>query len=336
MTSTSSYVLPEAPGSDGVDGGGEPSAIISPEELEARVDVDELLGLPWITRFVFGMFGLALWGGDLKNCEKARHTLCSLIIFLHMGCAFFSLFHTIFGYNKEVCYVIAAFVFVSNMFQVPAERFKFTDPLLVPYLSKNAESLKQKVHFASWCIFGFFFYMLWAGLPTVGFAATQAFAPYEIKMSKNNGTNAMNRTGEESEVEVTALGPDMILGYFLLFTSPLCWMIMTGWFPAEGIYMNYDKQVTELWISEYADDVLRTLVDDRVPPKERLERLSMLYQRRGKWLSQSLANHINPFHTYAFPVHTFNFLLCIVLLFPGAFGGSIMSTMLFSRTLLSE
>ena len=45
MTSTSSYVLPEAPGSDGVDGGGEPSAIISPEELEARVDVDELLGL---------------------------------------------------------------------------------------------------------------------------------------------------------------------------------------------------------------------------------------------------------------------------------------------------
>ena len=182
--------------------------------------------------------------------------------------------------------------------QVPAERFKFTDPLLVPYLSKNAESLKQKVHLASGASSVFSFYMLWAGLPTVGFAATQAFASYEIKMSKNNGTNAMNRTGEESEVEVTALRPDMILGYFLLFTSPLCWMIMTGWFPAEGIYMNYDKQVTELWISEYADDVLRTLVDDRVPPKERLERLSMLYQRRGKWLSQSLANHINPFHTY--------------------------------------
>jgi len=315
----SAYTVPQKREGSDDDDDGLPAALVSPDEQEMRIEIGELLGLPRVVRIVFATFGLTNWGGDQTACEKCLHSGASSIMFTNMGAAFFTLFHFIFGYSKEACYAICCLVILSNMCQVPAERYKFTDPLLVPFLRKNRSTVKKNANAGAWCVFGFVFYLLWVGPPLIGFASTRAFRPLlelSINASASNSTEGrLRQTGD------AAFGLDMILGYYMLFSSPLCWFWMTGWFPAEGIYVQYNKHLTEFWVSEYADAVLTTLLDHEELPKNRLKKLSSLYKRRGKWLSQSLADHANPFHSYAFPAHLSNLLLSVVLLFPDVVGG---------------
>ena len=140
----SAYTVPQKREGSDDDDDGLPAALVSPDEQEMRIEIGELLGLPRVVRIVFATFGLTNWGGDQTACEKCLHSGASSIMFTNMGAAFFTLFHFIFGYSKEACYAICFLVILSNMCQVPAERYKFTDPLLVPFLRKNRSTVKKK------------------------------------------------------------------------------------------------------------------------------------------------------------------------------------------------
>ena len=315
---------------NGRNSGGDTDADADPPNLHipldgnlARVKAGEMLGLPWISRIAFRMFGVRMWGGVLTTLEKWAHITSSVLIFANFSSAFFILYHFVFGYRKEACYALAGMTFIVNMCQVPAERYKFSDKLLIPFLRDNQDRVKSNINGYIVCAFGFVFYFLWTGLPLVCFVKTQLIVPQQLRdaaagnQMMGNGTSPLPIDSGSKE----AYSPDMLLGNFLLYTSPVCCFMMTGWFNAESIYVQYTTQLTQEWVEEYADSVLNILLDDRMHSKARLNKLSMLYNRRGKWIAESLAKHANPFHVFAVPVHLLNLVLAITLLLPDVVGG---------------
>ena len=259
----------------------------------------ELAKMHWMSRITLNMFGMHLVGGSFNCLQGLAHCICSVFVFSTLCLSIFVFLVLVFGFSEGGAAIITGVQFVGNLCQIPAERYKFSDPLLAVYTRRNSQKLREKIRSdgSGTMIFTVFFFLIWLGFPLIAFGISGGFA-----------------TG-------FATTYTHVICYCLTVLSPLCMFLCVGWFPVELIYSPYLTHLTKTLVKELSDQTLILLLDDKLPPKTRLKRLSDLYNKRGRSISRSLRGHINPSSLWYLPCSMFSMIGAFFQCFPEMIGG---------------